>query len=152
LTSRPFDSDDFLLGELRAAHEESLEVPPEAVAAAKGSFTWRMIDSDLETLALCFDSAVDDLALVRTAAAPLRTLSFESDALDVELELNTDEVTGQLIPAYRGQVRMISAAGPSTQTSTDPNGCFVLKSIPQGPFRIEFVSPEASFATEWVAR
>jgi hypothetical protein len=152
VTSRHFDSDDFLLSELRAAQEEVDLVAADAVDAARGSFTWRLIDADLETLPLCFDSAVDDLALVRAGTAPLRTLSFEGDALGVELELSADEVTGQLIPPQPGEVRLISPAGSSTQTSTDANGCFVLSSPQHGPFRLEFSTPEASFATEWVAR
>src|SRR5689334_4635599 len=152
MTSGQFDTDDFLLEELKAAHDESLQVPEDAVRAAKGSFTWRLVDSDLETLSLCFDSAVDDLALVRADFAQRRTLSFEGEELGVELELAADEVTGQLIPAQEGVVRLVSAAGPATQTSTDAHGCFVLRSPQRGPFRIEFATSDASFATEWVAR
>jgi hypothetical protein len=153
MTSRPFDDEEYLLRELKAAYAESRQVPPEAAQTAKASFTWRLVDAELETLSLCFDSTVDDLAVVRSGSttAP-RMLSFESDDIGVELEVGAHEVTGQLIPAQSGEVRFVSAAGPSAHTTADSNGCFVFRSPAQPPFRLEFRTPQAHFATEWIAR
>ncbi len=154
MTSRQFESDDFLLSELKAAYDESLQVPAEAVDAAKASLTWRLVDEELETLTLCFDSAVDDVALVRngSSAAP-RTLSFEGAQVSVEIEVDADGITGQLIPPQLGQVRVSSAAEPeaSADASTDGNGCFVVRRPANGPFRLECTTADASFTTEWVA-
>jgi hypothetical protein len=152
MTSQQFDSDDFLLSELKAAYAEADQVPADALNAAKASFTWRSIDAELEALPLCFDSAVDDLALVRAdSPLTLRALSFGNDHLGIEVELSAADVTGQLIPAQGGAVRLVSAEGPSDQTTADANGCFVLSRPHHGPFRLEFTTADAQFATEWIA-
>src|SRR4051794_33213017 len=71
-----------LLAELSEVFGHVDPVPPEVVAAARASFTWRTVDAELAVLAeLAFDSLVDDTGgtLVRGAAAEQpRLLTFRS--------------------------------------------------------------------------
>jgi len=154
MTSPEFDADAWLLEELKAAHAESLAIPAGALEVAKASFTWRLIDEEFETLALCFDSAVDEgaLELVRAPAANApRSLSFENDEFGVEIVVHADRLIGQLLPPQPGEVRMMAAHGLVSRATADTAGCFSLTRPPAGLMRLEFSIDTSPIATEWVA-
>ena len=79
---------DPLMAEVRAVLENADPVPPAVLAAAKGTFTWRTIDSELaELVADSADSLAGAVgAGVRGETAP-RLLTFEAAGLVVEVEV-----------------------------------------------------------------
>jgi hypothetical protein len=97
--STGWNDDDVLLSELEAALAEAAGVPPGIAHAGRDLFTWRTIDAELSELA--YDSATDaDSALVRSASAARRSLTFRSSRLTIELDLEygPDAIRGQLVP------------------------------------------------------
>lgn len=152
MTSPEFDPhDEWLMQELKAATADLPSIPPTALQAAKATFTWRLIDEELETLTLCFDSAVDEVALVRgpTAEAP-RSLSFELGDHGLEIELHAGQLTGQILPPQPGQVLLRTVDRVFAQTAADATGCFVLDRPLTGPQRLEVDLGGPVLATEWV--
>ena len=118
-------SDELLLAELRAAVEQHDPVPAVAIEAARAAFAWRTFDA--EVAELLFDSARDDeLAGVRGAGSD-RLLSFEGEALAVELGVTglgqQRTLTGQIDPPARTSVEVRSLQG-STMLETDGLGRF----------------------------
>ena len=118
-------SDELLLAELRAAVEQHDPVPAGSIEAARAAFAWRTFDA--EVAELLFDSARDDeLAGVRGAGSD-RLLSFEGEALAVELGVTglgqQRTLTGQIDPPARTSVEVRSLQG-STMLETDGLGRF----------------------------
>src|SRR6266508_4083187 len=95
------DADELLVADLRRTAGRRDGVPPEVLAAARATFTWLTIDSELAQLT--FDSATEsaELAGVR-GPATARLLSFEATTLTVELEVSPSgphrRIVGQLVP------------------------------------------------------
>ncbi len=150
-TSFGYDScEENLLQELRAAAAEVACVPARCAAAAKATFTWHAIEEELQTVALCFDSAVDGQALVRSPAtvAP-RTLSFECDEFGLEVEIRPDYITGQLLPPHSAVLRLRAADGSSRRARADLSGWFVFDRTMSGPQRLECHLGKRVLATEW---
>jgi hypothetical protein len=95
VSHEPFDQhraldpqDERLLGELRRAAGRYDAPPASVMEAARASFTWRSIDTELAALA--FDSAVDlPAGAVRSAGGP-RQLAFDAPGLTVEVEVSPD--------------------------------------------------------------
>lgn len=141
--------DDRLLQELKDALAAA-SVPPGSAEAARELFTWRLIDQDLATLAVCFDSAVDEGVLVRGPAtlAP-RLLSFESDDLGLEVEIGTDQIIGQLLPPSHGVIFLRTAGGACRRTTADLTGKFVFDRLLSGPQRFECELGAETLVTEW---
>lgn len=147
---RWWDDDDELLAALRSALEAD-GVPPGLVQQAKEMYSWRNVDDELA--ALTFDSLVDGPSLVtRTEAAPLRTLSFATERLTIELDVTPEALFGQIIPPYPGEVEMESATGIRRLCSIDDLGVFVIRPLPQGSFRLSCRTHEGDAAvTTWTA-
>jgi hypothetical protein len=146
-----FDSrDESLLQELKDVMAVAVEVPVTFAVAAKASFTWRTIDAELEAVSLCFDSAVDGQVLVRgPAALAPRSLSFEGDAVGLEIEIRPREISGQIVPAQSGVVSMRSVEGECHSTAADDSGWFSFGDVPHGPHRFECETADNAFTTEW---
>jgi hypothetical protein len=152
MTSPRWDaSDDWLMGEIKAAVSTSGPVPEHAITAARAAYTWRTIDEELEVLSLSFDSADETAALVRgsSEAAP-RMLLFEGRGLGVEVEITSGSLTGQLIPPQPGHVTLSTAVGPFADGAADEAGCFLLARPPAGPVRLRCETSQASLITEWM--
>jgi hypothetical protein len=75
-----------LLGELKDSLAESGSLPPEAVSAAKGAFSWRTIDADLATLGDPPEEA-SRAPTVAPAARTTRYLIFQLGLLRIDLEI-----------------------------------------------------------------
>jgi hypothetical protein len=141
--------DDWLSQELNAATIELVAVPAADRDTARAPFPWRNVDDEL-TLVLCFDSAVDDVALVRgLASMTTRSMSFQNDNLGVEIDIYGGQVTGQLLPPQPGSVRLVTPKGVFAQTATDATGCFVVACPAHGPLRLECSVADLVLATEW---
>ncbi len=127
--------DEKLLADLRDAGRLD-PVPLDAVAAARSSFAWRTLDSELA--ALRYDSLVDDQALVgiRSAEPPPRLLTFEAPALTVEVEAAPNgshrRLIGQLVPPQPARIDVRHPAG-TIPVEADDLGRFAVDDVPPGP-------------------
>ena len=148
MDNRPEDN---LLGALRAAVRALDAVPPDFMAAAKGAYAWHSIDAELARLA--YDSSLEaEPALgLRSESASIRALSFVSERLSIEVEITSDCLLGQLIPARPGTVEVHQPDGDTVTVPVDDAGCFAVEPKPGGPFRLRaHTGPETDVLTGWV--
>jgi hypothetical protein len=129
-------NDDELLEALRQAVAARDAVPAEFIAAAQNAFAWHNIDAELAQLT--YDSMRDaEPALsTRTEAASIRALTFTSGHLTIELEVGTESLVGQVIPAQSAVITIQLMTGAETDTQADEIGCFSISPIPAGQFRL----------------
>jgi hypothetical protein len=149
---------DVLMDRLRALGER--DAPPALVdTLARAAFETRDLDAELALLT--GDSSVDAVALVRgtgTAVAP-RMLSFETDTVGIELELDH---TGDTV-AVRGLITGIDPgrSGPALELDTgteriplaiDPHGWFRATDVPVGMLRLRLTGPDSgAVLTPWIS-
>jgi hypothetical protein len=146
----PDPQDARLLEELRRAAGRYDPPPASVMEAARASLTWRSI-------ALAFDSAVDQpVGAVRSAGGP-RQLAFDAPGLSIEVEVSlagtSRQLIGQLTPPQPARID-IRHAGGITTVDTDALGRFRAVAISGGPVSLRChptASPSAPrFVTEWV--
>jgi len=154
----PEEESDPTFATLRSVIDRADPVPPAVIAAAKASFTWRTIDSELAELVA--DSA-DSLSTgsvgagVRGESAP-RLLTFEAAGLVVEVEVAESgasrHLVGQLVPLSAAEAVGRWNTG-STSTTADDLGRFVVSDIPAGLVSLAVRRPtDASpVLTSWVS-
>jgi hypothetical protein len=152
-----WSGDSELLGALGEALEEARIVPRRFVEAGKAAFTWFTIDAELA--ALTYDSAgplglgtagaPDDPAALleaepatralpraaRPNPAELRSMSFTSSRLKIEIEIGADALRGQIVPPQRGEIE-VQTAGRPHPIPVDELGWFVIRPVPPGAFRL----------------
>ena len=137
MSDSPWEDDYILLAELQAAVRAHREVPASFVEAGKAAFDWRQIDTVLAEMT--YDSMTSDdphlLAGVR-GAGTARFLSFTGQGLEVELELSSDAVRGQVIPPTAATVELKDDADFWVSTRCDEQGWFVISPIPDQAFRL----------------
>lgn len=129
-------------------------VPPEVLAAARASLSWR--DPDAALAQLVADSTADRLLAVRGAPTP-RLLSFFGGTLTIDVQVTTRqgvvEVVGTLTPAMPARIVVESPAG-NHETQADEDGRFKIQGLPTGPIRLRCEpATERAFSpvhTEWV--
>jgi hypothetical protein len=128
--------DEELLAALRHALLARQAVPSGFVEAAQNAFAWHNIDAELAELT--YDSVRDDemATSVRAEAASIRALTFSSAHLTIELEVTQESLLGQIVPTQTATVTVQPSAGNETLVQTDEIGCFSIRPIPSGPFRL----------------
>jgi hypothetical protein len=145
-----WDDDQELLAALRKALGGQ-GVPPEFVQAGKAAYTWRTIDAELAELT--YDSAQESLAAAgqRAEDPSVRTLTFSSAHLTIELEATGNAILGQIVPVQTGRVEVQSGIGKSTETGVDAMGIFTIQPIPASPFRLRCRGADGIVVlTEWL--
>ena len=141
-----------LLEELRRVVELADPVPPNVVAAASASLTWRTIDAELAQLA--YDSALDakGAALVRTCGAR-RLLTFDLPGGSLEVEVTADgpirRLLGQLVPPRAARIEIRHAAGVLA-VDADELGRFAADGVAAGPASLVCRRDGRVVETEWV--
>jgi hypothetical protein len=145
------NADDRLVEVIRAALHELDGPPPEVVALAKQSLTWRNIDAELA--ALTYDSAVDgDLVGVR-GTGTARALTFEVGAVVIDLEVSdrdtARDVLGQVAPAGDVALSLVRPTG-NVDVALDDLGRFRLTGLASGPARFVLVGPSGTVGTDWI--
>ena len=123
--------DEGLVEELARAMAQVTAVPDHRREAARAAFTWRTIDEEL--LALTHDSLDLADAAVR-GELDARTLGFGTEGLSLEIEVDGDRVTGQLLDAEVDEVVLESVEEGSQASQVDPSGTFTAV-VPAGPVR-----------------
>jgi hypothetical protein len=145
-----YDDDEVLLAELGQAL--LAEPVPGVEAAAKALFTWRTIDDDLAALA--YDSAVADEVDVRGGEPPdsavLRTLTFTTTTMTIEIGVRQDGVIGQIVPPQPGTVEIRTEVGAFGTAEIDDLGCFTVAATPRAPFRLHLETAGGRAITPWV--
>ena len=128
--------DEELLAALRQALNARRAVPPEFVEAGKNAFAWHNIDAELAQLTYDSSRESDHAPSLRAETASVRALTFTSAHLTIELEVTQDSLLGQIIPAQPGTIKIRPRDGSETTASADEIGCFSIRPIPAGPFRL----------------
>jgi hypothetical protein len=136
--------DEQLLAALREALEADEAVPPEFIELGKSAFAWHNIDAELAQLT--YDSSHEPQAAMslRAEAASIRALTFTSAHLTIELEVSEDSVLGQVIPAQAGMIEIQGREGTTATIAADEVGCFLIRPIPDSPFRLRFHTADGS--------
>jgi hypothetical protein len=138
--------DTQLLEMVQEALATARPVPEGRVDLAEMTFAWRTIDEELAALA--FDSS-EELMAVR-ADTTVRTLSFELDDLQIDLQIDVIARTliGQLEPEGEGQASLIHRDGVLDTTIGDL-GTFKFEDVPTGPIAVRVTLADRTVRTEW---
>jgi hypothetical protein len=128
--------DDALLAALREALRAREAVPPEFVEAARSAFAWHNIDAELAQLTYDSSRDAEYEPSLRAEAASIRALTFTSARLTIELEVTRDALLGQIIPPQAGVITVPPRDGAETEYPADEIGCFSIRPVPSGPFRL----------------
>jgi hypothetical protein len=149
VASQQWADDDQLMAAMAGAFRAEREVSPAFIEAAKAAFTWHSIDAELA--ALTFDSDTGAMAAaVRSEEASPRFVTFTATDLTIELEIGRDEIIGQIVPAQPGHVDACPASGASLTASIDQIGCFIIRPLPESPFRLHcHATSGVSVLTTW---
>lgn len=148
---RLLPSDDELLAVLRRALAARRAVPPEFVRAASNAFAWHNIDAELAQLTYDSSRAADAMASTRAEFATIRILTFTSPRLTIELEVTAEALIGQLIPMQAASVEVQTRGGVTSEVTSDDIGCFAIRPVPSGAFRLRCLAPPAlDVLTGWI--
>jgi hypothetical protein len=154
------DPDDPLIAELRAFVAEADPVPALVSEAAKAALGWRRLDADLAEL--LSDSTLDaeQLALTRGPGAPVRSVSFSSGQLMIDLDVHVDgqrrTLLGQLSPPSAATIEVQRADDETTTTAeSDSLGRFRVEVVAGPPVRLRVLSAApaavAAVETSWIS-
>jgi hypothetical protein len=148
-------ADNALLAELSAAAAVHDAVPSAVLEAAKGSLTWRTIDSELADLA--FDSSLDESpVLVRGPESDEQQLTFETEQLSVDLQVTKRgtgrRLVGQLAPAGVADIEVRTSSGEVLRITSDELGRVPAVDVPAGSLslRIQRAGESTAVVTDWV--
>lgn len=157
--SEHLDPDAPLVAELRAFFAEVDPVPPLVIDTAKASLGWRRLDADLAEL--LSDSALEEesLALTRGSAAPVRSVTFSSASVTIDLEVHVDDqrrtLLGQLSPPASATVEIHTMADPPLSVEADRLGRFRVRLPAGGPIRLRVLGangPDGQpVETSWIS-
>lgn len=128
-------NDEELLAALRDAIRARAAVPPEFIAAGKNAFAWHGVDAELARLTYDSTRRPDLAGVTRTDAASIRSLTFTSARLTIELEVAGDALLGQIVPGQAATIE-IQTQEQVESISSDEIGCFTVQPVPRGPFRL----------------
>ncbi len=143
--------DEELLAALRQALDARQAVPPEFVEAGKNAFTWHNIDAELAQLTYDSSRDSDQVPSLRAETASIRALTFTSAHLTIELEVTQDSLLGQIVPAQPGTIKIQPRDGTETTVAADEIGCFSIRPIPAGPFRLHCkTTADTDALTGWI--
>jgi hypothetical protein len=143
--------DDRLLAALREALEARRAVPPELIRASENAYTWLNIDTELAQLT--YDSSVErsDAPVLRAETASIRSLTFTSPHMTIELEVTDTALIGQIIPIQPGTIELQDRSGEYLTVVIDDLGCFSISPIPAGQFRMRSRAADGlDVATGWI--
>lgn len=142
--------DEELLAALGEAMRARQAMPEWFVETGKNAYAWHNIDAELAQLTYDSSRDQDVVAAVRSEAASIRTLTFTSARLSIELEVAEGSLLGQIIPPRAGTLEIHTTAGV-TSSPVDETGCFMVDPIPSSPFRIRCRTEDGTdVLTGWV--
>ena len=147
------NDDSKILELLRTGLDQADPVPERVHRAAEASWTWRTIDAELASLT--HDSSVDPEPALMRGSDKVRSLTFESPRVTVEVEVSGDRsLTGQIVPPQPAQVDLQHRGEVVASAVADEAGMFFLDELPTGPISLacRALDSPASWVvrTEWV--
>ena len=143
--------DERLLAALGEALKAREAVPSWFVETGKNAFAWHNIDAELAQLTYDSNEDLREPAVVRSETASVRSLTFTSAHLSMELEVATSYVLGQIIPPRSGTLEIHTRAGEISTTEVDEIGCFAVDPIPSSPFRLRCRTADGTdVLTGWI--
>jgi hypothetical protein len=144
--------DERLLAALSEAMKARAAVPEWFIETGKNAFAWHNIDAELAQLT--YDSNEDQLEAAVTRAAEtasIRSLTFTSERLTLELEVTGNSLLGQIFPARAGVLEIHTRGGEISTTEVDEIGCFSIDPIPPSPFRLRSSASDGTHVlTGWI--
>jgi hypothetical protein len=143
--------DEELLAALQQALRSRSAVPDEFVEAGKSAFAWRNIDAELAQLTYDSTRGADELVATRAESAAIRALTFTSPRLSIELEVTEDSLLGQVLPVQAATIEVEARSGTESTLTADEIGCFTIRPIPRGPFRLRCrAAAGIEILTSWI--
>ena len=138
---------------LREGLDQADPVPERVQRAAEAAWTWRTIDAELASLT--HDSLVDEQPALLRSGGDVRTLTFESPRVTVEVELGDDRsLTGQIVPPQPALVDLLHGGATVASAQANDNGIFFLDDLPNGPMSLVCRAldepPSWTVRTEWM--
>ena len=118
---------------------------------ARAAFETRDLDAELASLTA--DSEFDAVELVRSVAVEPRMVSFETDELTVELQLDRRGAAVAVRGLVIGAVTRVELETGSARTEAglDEQGWFFVESVPAGALRLRLTTPGGGHVTtEWI--
>ena len=146
------EPDDELVEELRSVLRRTDPVPAEVTDFAKAALGWRRLDAELAEL--LEDSALESESPALTRGGGGRSLTFRSEDLTIDVEIEDGHLLGQLAPPpAAATVELQSEDGAVAATvDSDRLGRFRLELVGEGRFRFRVVRREPAGApveTSW---
>lgn len=143
--------DEELLAALQQALRARRAVPDQFAEAGKNAFAWRNIDAELAQLTYDSTRGAEELVATRAESAAIRALTFTSPRLTIELEVTEDSLLGQVLPVQAATIEIEARSGAENAVSTDEIGCFSIRPIPRGPFRLHCrAAAGIEILTSWI--
>ncbi len=147
-----FEDDDLLMSHLAGLAARVDPVPASVTTAARASFSWAGVDSELAELV--YDSVVESRELVGCRGGTSRHLAFEGPAVSVECEVGGGRLVGQVVPPQATRIE-VRRAEESFVVESDELGRFLTEPVGPGPLSLRFRVGDATAgghtSTEWVA-
>jgi hypothetical protein len=147
-------SDDDLERRLRSVAGELDAAPAHVTAAAKAA--WELRDLDIRLAALVADSWRDEPAVAtRDRVGGLRMLTFTSDGASIEVDVESDPVTGTR--RLRGYVTgaagdLVVERGAARVLVAVVDGQFDVEGLDPGPARLSVVGTDGTrVVTTWIS-
>jgi hypothetical protein len=130
----------------------TLDAPPPLVAElARAAFETRDLDAELAVLTA--DSEFDVLELVRSVQAEPRMVSFETESITVELQLDRQDsslVVRGLVVGAVGEI-VLDTGDQRITAQLDERGWFLADDVPAGALRLRIRGADGSnVTTEWI--
>jgi len=130
------EPDDELFEELRSVLRRTDPVPAEVTDFAKAALGLRRLDADLAEL--LEDSVLDSEAAALTRGGGGRSLTFRSDDLTIDVEIQDGHLLGQLAPPPASASVELQGEDGTVAASADTDGLgrFRLQLGGEGRFRL----------------
>jgi hypothetical protein len=129
------EPNDELFEELRSVLRRTDPVPAEVTDFAKAALGWRRLDAELAEL--LEDSVLDEAAAL-TRGGGGRSLTFRSDDLTIDVEIQDGHLLGQLAPPPAAATVELQGEDGTVVASADTDGLgrFRLELGGEGRFRL----------------
>jgi hypothetical protein len=143
------DPDDELFDELRSVLRRTDPVPAEVTDFAKAALGWRRLDAELAELLV--DSALDSEAPALARGGGGRSLTFRTDDLTIDVEIQDGHLLGQLAPPAVARVELQGEDGTVAATAdADALGRFRVELGGEGRLRLRVMRPGGTpVETSW---
>jgi hypothetical protein len=149
--TKPTDQgEEKIMSLLQLGLQQSDPVPPDVTDFAKAALSWRTIDAELAQLS--YDSSDETTSATVRSTASARIVGFEAGEwmIDLEHDLATRELRGQVQPTGRLEIEL-HVVGAVLVTETDDLGRFSFDGVEAGPVALVLrVEGDETVKTEWI--